>query len=324
LPIHLSVHLETWYFIFNPQAGSRGHEREFAEVKKALNEGNIPWLEDEDFLQPTFERITGALKQGYRSFLIMGGDGTFHQAVNGVYHSGTPLQEVLFLFLPCGTGNDWRRTTGVPNDPLKALALLKRGVPVNLDLGLAHFEDRKVGTRCVAFINIAGMAYDAYVTERTNLWTQKKKAGRLSYQLMMFRLLMAYKKGRIWGEADNRAFEYHRALSFCIGCGRYNGNGMMQLPQAHPADGWLDAAIIGNITAWEVLWQTPRLYRGTHVRHPAITQIRCQEMTVHTNPVSALECEGEVYHPAGPVRFSILPRAWRVLLPGDSAETFSS
>lgn len=316
--------MNTWYFIFNPQAGSRNHEKDFANVKEGLKKTNNSWIEDTSFQQPSFDRIRKALDKGYRSFIVMGGDGTFHQAVNGVYHSPIPLKEVLFLFLPCGTGNDWRRTTGVPGDPLKALSLLQTGVPAELDLGLVHFEDLQNMRRCVAFINIAGMAYDAYVTEKTNAWSRKKRMGKLSYQLMMLRLLLKYRKGKIWVKADEKSFEYDRALSFCIGSGRFNGNGMMQLPQAHPADGLLDIAVIGDISPLEVLLQTPNLYKGTHVLHKCVNQFRCREAMVATDPLSALECEGEVYHPAGPVRFSIVPRAWRVLLPPESAATFSS
>lgn len=309
--------------VFNPQAGSLSHEKDYEAVRNSLRLICSDWQEDTDFDVPARDRAAKALSAGYRRFIVMGGDGTFHQAVNGAYHSGVPLQEILFLFIPCGTGNDWRRTTGVPGDPLKAVSLMNNGRPVLLDLGLAHFEDRHNRPRCVAFINIAGMAYDAYVTEKTNVWSQKKRMGKLSYQLMMLKLLLGYQKGRIWGRADETAFEYVRGLSFCVGCGRFNGNGMMQLPQAHPADGLLDIAVIGDISPLEVLLQTPNLYKGTHVLHRAVRQFRCREAVVHTDPVSALECEGEVYHPAGPVRFSIVPRAWRVLLPPESAATFS-
>lgn len=316
--------LDTWYFIFNPLAGSRNHEKDFAEVKKALTGSGISWKEDKDFHQTTWDRVSGAMIQGYRLFIIMGGDGTFHQAVNGVFQSGVSLREVLFLFIPCGTGNDWRRTTGVPVPPLKAVSLLKDGVPVELDLGLVQFFDQNKAPRSVAFINIAGMAYDAFVTEKTNAWSQKKNAGRLSYQLMMLRLLLTYRKGRIWGNADGQPFEFPRALSMCVGCGQFNGNGMMQLPSAHPADGWLDVAIIGDMSPWEVIMNTPRLYKGTHVNLPSVKLFRCKEIEVHTTPQSGLECEGESYYPRGPLRFSILPRAWRVLLPKEVAKTFSS
>lgn len=282
---------------------------------------SVAFFEEPNFEQETYQRSQRLLREGFQNFIIMGGDGTFHQAVNAVLHSDTPLADVSFLFLPCGTGNDWRRTTGVPTNPLKALDLLTSGIPTYLDLGIAEFyasgKPQKIG-----FINIAGMAYDAYVTEHTNNSGGKKRIGRLAYQWKMFQLLLRYRKGSILCRLDNEEKIWPRALSLCVGCGCFNGNGMMQLPMAHPSDGLLDVAVIGDISRWDVILQTPNLYKGLHIRHPKVSTFRGQHVEVRTDPPSLLECEGEVYAPENSVKFSILPRAWKILLPPNAAQTF--
>lgn len=293
-------------------------------MKQKLRSMSIAFFEEPNVEQETYERSQRLLKEGFHNFIIMGGDGTFHQAVNAVLHSDTPLADVSFLFLPCGTGNDWRRTVGAPDDALTAIELLQSGSPTLLDLGIAEFENVRGQKQRVAFINIAGMAYDAYVTDRTNRWSGKGKSGKWAYLWMMFKLLWSYKKGRLWGTIDDVQFEYPKALSLCVGCGRFNGNGMMQLPMAHPADGWLDVAIIGDIGRLEVVLQTPKLYAGTHIHHSKVSLYRAQQIVVYSEPQSLLECEGEVYEPRGPVRFSILPKAWKAILPSKALETFSS
>src|SRR5437879_7761869 len=50
-----------------------------------------------------------AYGQGYRRFLAVGGDGTAHEILNGVFAGRTADQRVALGFLPRGTGNSFLR-----------------------------------------------------------------------------------------------------------------------------------------------------------------------------------------------------------------------
>src|SRR6266852_4875496 len=50
-----------------------------------------------------------AYEQGYRRFLAVGGDGTAHEILNGVFARRTVVQRVALGFLPLGTGNSFLR-----------------------------------------------------------------------------------------------------------------------------------------------------------------------------------------------------------------------
>src|SRR6266705_4592941 len=50
-----------------------------------------------------------AYGQGYRRFLAVGGDGTAHEILNGVFAGRTAVQRVALGFLPLGTGNSFLR-----------------------------------------------------------------------------------------------------------------------------------------------------------------------------------------------------------------------
>src|SRR6267154_857627 len=50
-----------------------------------------------------------AYDQGYRRFLAVGGDGTAHEILNGVFAERRTVQRIALGFLPLGTGNSFLR-----------------------------------------------------------------------------------------------------------------------------------------------------------------------------------------------------------------------
>ena len=56
-----------------------------------------------------------AVLAGSRYFVAVGGDGTVNEVLNGILgQAQVPSQEVVMTQIPIGTGNDWRRTVGIP------------------------------------------------------------------------------------------------------------------------------------------------------------------------------------------------------------------
>jgi diacylglycerol kinase (ATP) len=50
-----------------------------------------------------------AYSQGYRKFLAVGGDGTAHEIINGVFVKNPSVERIALGFLPLGTGNSFLR-----------------------------------------------------------------------------------------------------------------------------------------------------------------------------------------------------------------------
>lgn len=109
----------------------------------------------------------GAVHEGYDLVLVLGGDGTLNEVINGVAGTGTPLG-----VLPGGGTNVFARTHGIPKDPVEATgALLERiregTPPKRLNLGL-------VNGRYFGFI--AGVGFDAAVVRQVERRFRLKKA----------------------------------------------------------------------------------------------------------------------------------------------------
>ena len=107
-----------------------------------------------------------AAASGVERLLVCGGDGTVHEAVNGLAGTGTALG-----ILPGGRGNDLAATLGVPIDPAAAARHLVANPIRRIDLGVVN--GRRFGTT-------AGVGFDADVAMRTNrgVW---RRAGRFAY-----------------------------------------------------------------------------------------------------------------------------------------------
>jgi diacylglycerol kinase family enzyme len=109
----------------------------------------------------------GAVHEGYDLVLVLGGDGTLNEAINGLAGTETPLG-----ILPGGGTNVFARTHGIPKDAVEATAaLLERlregAAPRRINLG-------KVNGRYFSFI--AGVGFDAAVVRQVERRFRMKKA----------------------------------------------------------------------------------------------------------------------------------------------------
>jgi YegS/Rv2252/BmrU family lipid kinase len=299
--------------IINPVSGKKikSHHREL--IIQSLQNQNIEFEIDSSEHLLTYDRTQVRLKSGYRNFIVVGGDGTLNQFVNAIFkQTAVNPADITLCFIPLGTGNDWRRTTGVPLNLTQAIGMLTNGQKFKQDVGKVTYFQKGV-QHTHYFANIAGMAYDAYVNYHTTLGDSKKKLGKFSYLLKILSCLFSYQKSWVDYSIDGKKFGY-KVFSICVGICKYNGNGVMQIPHAVPDDGDLSVTIIGNLSTWEVLMQMPKMYSGKFVQHPKVQTFSCKKISVESDPKIYLECDGEQLGHS-PFDFEVMPLALNVLLP---------
>lgn len=301
-----------YLLIYNPYTGN-DKSREYAdEVVRILNNESIPYSFDRTPDKHTTEKTLDGLKYGFRKVLVLGGDGTINRVLETlVLQDIVPLNELILGALPMGTGNDWLRTLQLPRNPPDALRQILKGNTMLHDVGQVTYSSG--GKRHIAyFINIAGMAYDAYVTYHTNMSRGSGSTGKFYYLWMLFKCLMSYSavEATVVTDRERRNGKY---FSMCAAICKYNGNGMMQAPGAIPDDGLFDLTLIGNLSKVGISLQTPKLYDGTFVNHPKVETIKATHIRVESNSEIFLECDGESKG-HGPFDFEIKPLAIRVMI----------
>jgi diacylglycerol kinase family enzyme len=92
------------------------------------------------------------------------------------------------------------------------------------------------------------------------------------------------------------------------------GGGMLLAPDARLDDGALDVVLISDIGKWAYVRTAPSVFKGTHVRNPAVRVLRGAEVRVESDRPFVVYADGD---PIGetPITLRAAPGALRVLMP---------
>lgn len=246
------------------------------------------------------ERARLAVAEDPAALVAFGGDGLVHLAVQAVAGTDVPLGIV-----PAGTGNDIADALGIPvKDPLRAADIVTVGRTRQIDAaGIG-------GDRPEWFAGVMACGFDSRVNERANRLTWP--TGTARYVRAMLQELRVFRPIRFTLTLDGQVSETE-AMLVAVANTRSYGAGMRVCPDARPDDGLLDVLVLGALPTTRFLWMFPRVYRGGHVTHPAVSIIRARSVTVEAEGVVAY-ADGERVGPA-PLTCRVRPGALRVLTP---------
>jgi len=306
---------DTWKVIVNPNAGRKRGARDWKQISRLLREAHITF--EADFTKhrehaPVLTQT--AIEQGFRNFLVVGGDGTLNEVVNGIFGQvlAAPEEFVLGL-IPVGTGNDWGRMYRLNVKYKKAIKAIRKQRIFIQDTGRVNYY---VGSREISryFVNIAGLGYDALVTRMTNQTKESGAGGTLDYLVNLLKGLVRYKNAYHDIHVDGERVYKGKVFSMSAGICKYNGGGMMQLPFAIPDDGLLDVTIFKRVTTLTVIRNLKNLYSGTFTNLPFVQTHTGRAISIisSNNDQSQLETDGESLGQT-PVLIDIIPKSLTVI-----------
>lgn len=302
-----------FFLIYNPKSGGSNSALDREKVFAELQANGVSFTVDETDDTDTFGKTMRAIAAGHRHFIIVGGDGTLNQAVNGFFkQTSVSPSELSLCLIPFGTGNDWIRTLGIPADYRRAAKIPVHGKMFVQDVGRVNYQSEN-GTETHYFANIAGFGYDAYVNRKTNESAAKSNMGKFSYLYTLFRCLLSYRHTKVRITVDDKTVETV-LYSGNVGKCKYNGNGMMQVPHADPTDGQLAVTLIKDISKMGITLETPNLYNGTFIKNKYVEILSGKKVRVESTPAIELECDGESLG-MSPFEFDLLPLALHVWVP---------
>jgi YegS/Rv2252/BmrU family lipid kinase len=301
-----------WLVVVNPNAGSGKCIKDWPKIKEILTK------KDFDFHVVFTERrfhaiilIRNFIKSGYRKVIVVGGDGTLNEVINGIFaQNECESGSVTVGLIPVGTGNDWARMFSIPSDYEEAINTLMDNNIIIQDAGKVNFSlKNQIYLRY--FINIAGTGFDAIVAQKTNQLKEKGRSGILLYFYNILSSLISYKTTGISVEVDGKKFK-DNIFSMSIGICKYNGGGMMQVPDADPTDGLFDITVIRKIGKFSVIRNLGRLYNGSIIKHPKVSALRGKLINIQADPPAYLETDGESLGHT-PFQFSIVPASIKII-----------
>ena len=195
--------------------------------------------------------------------LVIGGDGTLNQAVNGFMHKDRPLQKNAQLaYFNAGCGGDFARLFP-PQAITDFLSRMANKVTQKSNIGKIAWDNGHYHY----FINIASCGLSAYISQRTaqSRWL-KKLGGRLNYLGQSVLGLLHYRAKKVRISIDNET-AFDTPMLLLAACnGQYFGGKMHVAPSADCADGLLDIVLFSNMGRFEALWKFPKIYWGKHIQ----------------------------------------------------------
>ncbi|MDD2963251.1 MAG: diacylglycerol kinase family lipid kinase [Bacteroidales bacterium] len=303
----------TWVAVVNPNAGTRKVARDWPRISEALKKAKVRHVAI--FTEQRGDAITMVQQQialGVRHFIAVGGDGTLNETVNGIFmQQKVPQNLITLALIPVGTGNDWRRTIGIPLGYNEAALAIARGHTFKQDVGRIDYTNTHGQNASRYFANVAGIGYDALVASEVNRKKDKGAHGPLTYLTSLINSLMKFKTAKTTVKIDCETISAN-VFSLSIGIGKFNGGGMKQLPDAIPDDGLFDLTLVRKISRWQVITQIKNLYDGSFTRHKAVSCFRSKSVAVDASPAMMIEADGESVGKT-PVAVQILPQSLRVI-----------
>jgi len=279
---------ERFFAIVNPAAGGGRSVKLVGPAITRLREKGL----QVDVIASTgpghaVELAREAYDQGYRCFLAVGGDGTAHEILNGLFIGGKATRRIALGLLPLGTGNSFLRDFSEGGSESTMQAILEaRTRPVDL-IRLTHAAGELYS------FNLLSLGFTADVAALTN--RVFKPLGHLGYLLGVFvRVVQLRRRSFALRCDDDAAWDERRCLFLSFNNSKFTGGNMLIAPLADPSDGLIEFVRWGPIGRLGLLRTLPKLYDGTHIEHALASRraVRHVEFNV-AEPIDVM-IDGEV------------------------------
>ena len=290
--------------LVNPTAGKNAGARVGTTVADLLERGGAEVV---DLTGLDARRAEAKARRAVRdgevdTLVVAGGDGAVGLGVNICAETEVPLGVVAV-----GTGNDNARELGLPvRDVEAAVERVLHGSARAVDLGRVRSTD---ASQQRWYLGVLCGGFDALVNERAN--TMRWPRGPARYNLAIARELPTFAPIPYTLTLDGEV-SHPRAMLVCVGNGRAYGGGMRVTPDADMADGLLDVLVVDEISVPELLRVFPKVFRGAHLGHPAVSVHRARSVRLDAPGVVAY-ADGERLYPL-PVDVDVVPGAVRILI----------
>mgnify|MGYP001161924726 CR=1 FL=1 len=297
-----------YIFILNPTAGKKNpYNTIFPAIQQYFDENGLECvchITEKPGHATEVVKMEGAKGDSVRFFAI-GGDGTLSETAAGAIGQ----KNVEVGVIPCGSGNDYIKTFGKPEDFLSIDKQLKAK---SQTVDMIRSGDR-------LSINLCSIGLDAKVAY--NMVSFKKVpfiSGSMAYDFALLRTLL----GRIGDQLEitiDGVKKYEGNYLFALaGSGKYYGGGYCGAPKAIPNDGLLDFILIKKPPLNQIPALIPIYKAGGHITSEKFKDIlifcRGKRMEVKAVKPAIANFDGDC-HFIDKVEFEVIPNSVNFIVP---------
>ena len=288
------------FFVVNPASHSGKGMKLWKQVKGLLLDQGIShevrFSKKQGDIARIVRTLTSSLPKGQeRTLVILGGDGTFNEALQGLVHP----ERVRLGYIPTGSSNDLARDLKIGKDVKQALELALTGRERPMDLGCVTWhEDGREQRRYFAVS--CGIGFDAAIcrealSSRMKDWLNGFGLGKLTYLgIGLKQMLTARTAGCFLRLDGQKAVRLERMLFIASMSHRYEGGGFCFCPQARDGDGLLDLCVVNGVPKRKIPVVIPFALFGKHFRFRGVNHYRAARIEIRTDRPLWVHTDGEV------------------------------
>lgn len=234
----------------------------------------------------------------YDGFLILGGDGTIHEVVNGMLNRNDGRKFPIGL-IPGGSGNSVLHDLDLM-DPILAAKAIITGKTRLIDIA-----EIKTNQILIYSINLIGWGLVTDVGKRAELL---RWLGPQRYTVSSIIEILLKKTRRATLIIDDK--QLVNDFTFVVACNSIHiGKGMKMAPLAKLNDGLIDLLVVdGQITRKRLIAVLPKLFDGTHISEPEVSYYQASSFSLIPGKNEALNVDGEMTGTT-PITVTILKQA---------------
>lgn len=236
----------------------------------------------------------------------IGGDGTFHEIVNGMVLSGN--KNVILSLIPNGTGNDFCKAQQIKFSKDSFIKSIENPIVSRYDVCQLNTSEN-----ITYFINIADIGFGGYTAFLLNQQRSSGFGGGISYTIAILRSFFTFRKPKIELTLDGKLY-YSGPIMMVAFCNSSTfGNGLIIHPDASPKDGHLKITLLGDVGFWDYLMNYNNLKKGNRIKHHNVEYLQCQNASIRKiSGRTPIEADGEIIKESD-IYLEIIPQYLHVL-----------
>ena len=281
----------------NPTSGGRRkNQKVLRELKSFLSTHNLEAIiQTTELKKNAWKIIEEQLDESFSDLILVGGDGTINEAVNGLKF------DIPITIIPAGTGNDFVKNIAIGKTLKEQFEAIINDNILNIDLGICN--NRK-------FANGVGIGFDGQIVEDMRTKTVPLLKGHAKYYYHVLQVLASYKPQDFNFSLDDENFN-KPLIIMTIGNGTTFGGGFKLMPNARVDDGLLEVCTIGPLAPIRRFLNIHKLSNGTHGSINAVDFHQVKKVTVQENPLLFAHVDGELMGNP-PYEIKVLPNVLKL------------
>lgn len=285
--------------LVNPYAGQGRPMRALREVLKELEREKVK-------VEVFYSAVPGGVKEAALKaarikpdkVVVVGGDGSLNEAVNGLVDCPAPIG-----IIPAGTANVLAREMNIPFNSREATKIVLEGRERAIDLGQAN-------QRC--FLLMVGVGFDAQVVAQVSL-EAKEIFKDLAYVFTGFNELRHYQSCQMAVRFNSQTKE---SFFTVVANSRYYAGKYSLADKASIDDGLLDVCLFKSKTQLGLVKLVLSVITGTHLSLKELEYCLAKTVEIDSSRPLWVQCDGEVLGKT-PVTIKLHPKKLRVIVPAN-------